>query len=326
MTLSKRHEYHKIVHHNGTISVRRVDVIEEDGVAIATQNHRHVVTPGEDVTGQHHTVAAIANALWTAELIAEYQASLPSDPADDLDDPDPVDEPPTDPVDPVDPIDPPSGPSYEEVKLTIPFDSETATQVYGGGDPAVSDPNGMLTGWLYNNTGGKAHWYLYSQDPTDPAATAYTLGDIQSLFFQLRDLSTTGETRIPHINIYTLPLGDGSDAASWYRSRITYEVVNPEPGLMVDSEQFITWINEAPQLYTDQPQAQLTVADYASAGPQDLTEMIMLIAVSTDSAAELNAYNFALDKFGFITTDNRYLCIETTSQSDYSDQASYAPP
>ena len=74
MTLSKHHEYHKEVHHDGTISVRRVDVIEEDGIVIATQNHRHFVVPGDDVTDQHHTVTAIANALWTPEVIAEYQA------------------------------------------------------------------------------------------------------------------------------------------------------------------------------------------------------------------------------------------------------------
>ncbi len=307
MTLSKRHEYHKEVHHNGAISVRRVDIIEEDGVVLATQNHRHVVTPGQDVTDQHHTVATIADALWTPEVISAYQASIAPDPADDLTDP-------AGPVDPVDPVDPPSGPSYDEVNLTIPFDSETATQVYGGGDPALSDPNGMFTGWLYSNTGGKAHWYLFSQDPADPTATAYTVGDIQSLYLQLRNLSSPSETRIPHINIYTFPQGDGNDAASWYRSRFTYELSTPEPGLMVDSDQFITWINEAPGLYTEQPQAELTVADYTSAGPQDSSEMIMLIAVSTDSAAELGAYNFVLDKFGLITIDNRHLCIETTTQ------------
>ena len=58
------------------IQVRTANIIEKDGVEIAKSFHRHVLAPGDDVSGQDPKVQAIANAVWTAEVIAAYQASL----------------------------------------------------------------------------------------------------------------------------------------------------------------------------------------------------------------------------------------------------------
>jgi hypothetical protein len=58
------------------IQVRTANIIEKDGTEIARTLHRHVLAPGDDVTNQDPKVQAIANAVWTAEVIAEYQASL----------------------------------------------------------------------------------------------------------------------------------------------------------------------------------------------------------------------------------------------------------
>ena len=58
------------------IQVRTANIIEKDGVEIARTFHRHVLSPGDDVTNEDPKVQAIANAVWTTEVIAEYQASL----------------------------------------------------------------------------------------------------------------------------------------------------------------------------------------------------------------------------------------------------------
>ena len=58
------------------IQVRTANIIEKDGVEIAKSFHRHVLAPGDDVSGQDPKVQAIANAVWTDEVIAAYQASL----------------------------------------------------------------------------------------------------------------------------------------------------------------------------------------------------------------------------------------------------------
>ena len=58
------------------IQVRTATIIEKDGLEIARTFHRHVKSPGSDVSNEDAKVQAIANAIWTAEVIAAYQASI----------------------------------------------------------------------------------------------------------------------------------------------------------------------------------------------------------------------------------------------------------
>ena len=60
---------------NGSIQVRTKTAIMEDGKQISGQFHRHVVAPGDDVSGEDAKVQAIAAAVHTAEVIAAYQAA-----------------------------------------------------------------------------------------------------------------------------------------------------------------------------------------------------------------------------------------------------------
>jgi hypothetical protein len=76
MAITKRLEYKEEILPNQVIQVRTTTVVEEDGVELARNHHRHVVVPGDDVTGEVQEVQDIANALWTADVIAAYQASV----------------------------------------------------------------------------------------------------------------------------------------------------------------------------------------------------------------------------------------------------------
>ena len=78
MAITKRTELKEEILPNQTIQVRTATVIEEDGVELARSYHRHVFVPGSDVSGQPQEVQDIANALWTSEVIAAYQASIAS--------------------------------------------------------------------------------------------------------------------------------------------------------------------------------------------------------------------------------------------------------
>jgi urease accessory protein UreE len=60
----------------GQIQVRRRDQVLKDGQEIAATYHRHVLSPGDDLTNEDPRVVAIAEATWTPEVIAAYQASL----------------------------------------------------------------------------------------------------------------------------------------------------------------------------------------------------------------------------------------------------------
>jgi hypothetical protein len=74
MALTKEVAIDKIeVLEMGHIQVREVTRIMEDGKELSASYHRWAFNPGDDVSAQPTKVQAIANATWTAEVIAAYQ-------------------------------------------------------------------------------------------------------------------------------------------------------------------------------------------------------------------------------------------------------------
>jgi len=57
------------------IQIRTATIIEKEGTEIAKTYHRHVLAPGDDVSSEDPKVQAIANAVWTEEIIAAFQAA-----------------------------------------------------------------------------------------------------------------------------------------------------------------------------------------------------------------------------------------------------------
>ena len=62
---------------DGIVRVRTATVIKRDGVEINRSFHRHMLAPGDDLTGQDERVTAVANATWTSKVISDYKASQP---------------------------------------------------------------------------------------------------------------------------------------------------------------------------------------------------------------------------------------------------------
>ena len=60
---------------NNSIQVRTANIIEKDGAEISRTFHRHVVNPSNDISGEDAKVQAVANAVWTEEIIAAYLQS-----------------------------------------------------------------------------------------------------------------------------------------------------------------------------------------------------------------------------------------------------------
>lgn len=61
---------------NGIVQVREATRISRDGEQIAQTYHRWSLAPGQDISDQASNVQAVANAAWTPEVIAAYQAQL----------------------------------------------------------------------------------------------------------------------------------------------------------------------------------------------------------------------------------------------------------
>ena len=77
MSLTKQTVVDQItVQENGTILYREATRIMEDGVQLSQTYHRSSLTPAQDLTGIPANVVAICNTVWTAEVVAAYQAEV----------------------------------------------------------------------------------------------------------------------------------------------------------------------------------------------------------------------------------------------------------
>jgi hypothetical protein len=56
------------------VQIRTATVIMEDGVELSSSFHRHVVSPGDDLSEQSSEVQAICNTVHTPEVIAAWEA------------------------------------------------------------------------------------------------------------------------------------------------------------------------------------------------------------------------------------------------------------
>lgn len=61
---------------DSSIQIRTATIIEREGTEISRTYHRHVKHPGDDVSAEDPKVQAIANAIWTEEVIVAYQALI----------------------------------------------------------------------------------------------------------------------------------------------------------------------------------------------------------------------------------------------------------
>ena len=84
--LTEGHEYKlEIIPPHSVIQCRRADIIYRNGVEIARSYHRHVCSPGDDVSYECAELQAVAAALWTPQVVAAYEASTLPAPEEEVD-------------------------------------------------------------------------------------------------------------------------------------------------------------------------------------------------------------------------------------------------
>ena len=75
MALTEKQEIDRIeIVEMGVVQVRQATIIERDGEFVSRTFHRWVLTPDMDISGQEQKVKDIANAAWTPEVKAAYEA------------------------------------------------------------------------------------------------------------------------------------------------------------------------------------------------------------------------------------------------------------
>ena len=76
MSLTKTTSIDQItIEENGIVLYREATRIMEDGNQLSETYHRSSLTPAQDLTSVPANVVAICNTVWTAEVVAAYQAA-----------------------------------------------------------------------------------------------------------------------------------------------------------------------------------------------------------------------------------------------------------
>ena len=57
---------------DGQIQVRRADIVEREGVELARNFHRHVISPGQYLSGEDARVRLVAGVVHTPVVIAAF--------------------------------------------------------------------------------------------------------------------------------------------------------------------------------------------------------------------------------------------------------------
>jgi hypothetical protein len=68
----------EVVGAHSFVQVRKAYVLSRDGVEIGRTFHRHTLFPGDDLSGEDPRVVAVCNAVWTDDVLQEYQNYLTS--------------------------------------------------------------------------------------------------------------------------------------------------------------------------------------------------------------------------------------------------------
>ena len=74
MAITKRFELKEEILPNQTIQLRTATIVEEDGVELGRSYKRCVFTPGSNISKAPDEIKAIAEALWTPQVVAAYNA------------------------------------------------------------------------------------------------------------------------------------------------------------------------------------------------------------------------------------------------------------
>ncbi|MCP4996994.1 MAG: hypothetical protein GY934_24940, partial [Gammaproteobacteria bacterium] len=188
----------------------------------------------------------------------------------------------------------------EQEVSEIVYTTETAlfntdTSVFADGDAGSVDPNGVENGWYYQSgtSGtGKVNWYFTAAGAGAPQQI--TVGSLKNQFAVIKVLATG----VPYFNIYTQPTGDGADAASWFRSRLTYLTFDSLDAYV--GQTVLIYRGEDPSnLFQTMPHIEMELEPSSSFGPAGTDELVMFGSLSTSTGYPAGYYEFIAKSLGF---------------------------
>lgn len=156
-------------------------------------------------------------------------------------------------------------------------------------------------GWAYSKrspqaTNAKINWYFPFP------IIGGTVGDLKGLYYQIFN-NCLGVGDLPFFTVYTRPVGDGTDYASWYHSSMTY-VPNSNSSPNQTCQMFMNIKNLSFTPNSIGIQNQINMIQSTVNNPRGTyldSDIILFISCGTNSSSALNAVDFSCSKIGMVT-------------------------
>jgi hypothetical protein len=141
----------------------------------------------------------------------------------------------------------------------------------------MMDDDGRL-GWVFNKSAvsEKINWYFYGA-----GNTLTTLQDLKSISCLLSIDTYTNTASKPFLIVYSKATGSGD--ASWYKSRITYQLSDGQ--IIIPGEEIQAWSGVKPSKASNRRMVEFN--SVSSVGTALDTEEILTIAIHTDSGSDI---------------------------------------
>jgi hypothetical protein len=192
----------------------------------------------------------------------------------------------------------------EILNKTSDLSSSSSTAVTMGADAKLpaSHPAG---GWQYVNPSSdvlkKINWYFFAE------TGKYKFSDMDCCYVKM---VVAAGSKVPWLTAYSVKQNDGLDGGSWYRSRWNMTGYYEEGGNNVPKDQEIIMYfgSKVPSAVFSRISSSVPALDCLNhnavgqtlnRGPRASNELILSVALSTDSSASADSYNLRVTEMGY---------------------------
>ena len=173
--------------------------------------------------------------------------------------------------------------------------ANTDRKVYGEYAPGIINPNNNAGGWYYATKDGSIiRWNFFTPKPNSEGDVG-KLGNLESGWCLFTPWST--DTEYPYFQFYTAPKLGGGNAASWYRSRVTY--VAPNETHVAGTPVLLYFGVDPVDVSPGVPRVQMTLNELGSEGPQGPDEQVFSSYLSHSTGLADEALKFSTTTVGF---------------------------
>ena len=172
--------------------------------------------------------------------------------------------------------------------------------VYAATNPPPTKDT-VLGGWVYQklpaDPAGKFTYYFKAHEALSPIK----IRDLRRFYIVCTMQTADQYVDVPFLLSYTLPLGDGQDAASWYRTRVSYSIKNTD--YVYNGLKVMFWAGPAHEEPSDFPNLKkIRLTDRIVDGPDGHDETLNYLVAHSDSGTDVD-YRTTTHNLGWETND-----------------------